>query len=232
MFVLSQYHFSYCSHAFFAHACLSHRPLPRKAVCSRAHVILLCFGKLFELRKDNNSEVDAEDSVAEEPAAAEAVPADVDAAAGAIGGVWAAAAGVGAVGNELAVLVNRKRALAAEQAAINRDLRNAEKRRARLCERARGLSDADLIAILGTHHFISVCFRTLSRDSALYEFRTAFVTHAQLFFVQDPCVSACSFPLFFHCSGTRAAAKANPKAKAKAKADAKGKGKAVAKAKA
>ena len=135
---------------------------------------MLCKGNLLEPCKDNDSDVDAEASGAEAPAVAEAAHADADAAAGAIGGVWAAAAGVGAVGNELAALVNRKRALAAEQAAINRDLRNAEKRRAGLCERARGLSDADLIAILGTHHNIQLSFRLLSRDSALYNIRMAF----------------------------------------------------------
>ena len=98
-------------------------------------------------REDGGRDLDvaaAVDADARAPVGAAAV------AAGAVGGVWAAAAVVGAVGDELAALANRKRALAAEQAAINRDLRNAEKRRARLCERARGLSDADLIAILGT----------------------------------------------------------------------------------
>ena len=78
-------------------------------------------------------------------------PADgAPAGAAGDGALWAAATAVGDRGGEvLRVLEDRRRDLKRQRDQVNRDLRNAERRRARLLERARGLTDADLIGLLG-----------------------------------------------------------------------------------
>ena len=73
--------------------------------------------------------------------------ADVSASAG----VWAAAAQIGdQSATELAQLEQRKRELQAQREIVKRDLRNEQRKRVRLMERARGLSDTDLTTILAT----------------------------------------------------------------------------------
>ena len=64
-------------------------------------------------------------------------------------GVWAAAAGVvDSAQASLQQLEQRKKALRAERDQVNKDIRNADKKRARLVEKARGLSDDDLMNII------------------------------------------------------------------------------------
>ena len=66
-------------------------------------------------------------------------------------GVWAAAAAIGdQSATELAQLEQRKKELQAQREIVKRDLRNAQRKRVRLLERARGLTDADLTSILAT----------------------------------------------------------------------------------
>ena len=66
-------------------------------------------------------------------------------------GVWAAAA---VIGDPSAELVNdleqRKKRLMAEKQQVARDLRNADRKRVRLLEKARGLKDSDLLDIIGS----------------------------------------------------------------------------------
>jgi hypothetical protein len=64
--------------------------------------------------------------------------------------VWTAAAGLPNSQGEVQRLSQQRRDLKRQADEAVRDLRNAEKKRARLIERARGLSDVDLVAILGT----------------------------------------------------------------------------------
>ena len=65
-------------------------------------------------------------------------------------GVWAAASAVGDVsGNRLAAFHSRKRDMQRERDRLNADIKNAERKRLRLIERAKGLSDEDLYLILG-----------------------------------------------------------------------------------
>jgi hypothetical protein len=64
-------------------------------------------------------------------------------------GVWAAAAGIGdAAAGEVAALQQRRKELRQARDAVNKDLRNAERKRQRLLERARGLSDDDLLTLV------------------------------------------------------------------------------------
>ena len=66
-------------------------------------------------------------------------------------GVWAAAASIGdPSANRLNELAQRKKRLAAEKDQVARDLRDAERKRIRLVERARGLTDNELMAIIAT----------------------------------------------------------------------------------
>ena len=46
-------------------------------------------------------------------------------------------------------LEDRKRALKREREQVSREMHNAQRRRDRLMERARGLTDADLIQLIG-----------------------------------------------------------------------------------
>ena len=65
--------------------------------------------------------------------------------------VWAAAAGVvdhAQVSSQQ--LAQRKKALRVEREQLNKDLRNADRKRARLLERARGLTDDDLMNIIAS----------------------------------------------------------------------------------
>ena len=67
------------------------------------------------------------------------------------GGVWEAAALIGDQGLEqLTDLENRRKRLYAEREALQKDIRNAERKRLRLIEKARGLSDTDLLDIMAT----------------------------------------------------------------------------------
>ncbi|MDE0839248.1 MAG: hypothetical protein OSB41_09370 [Kiritimatiellae bacterium] len=64
-------------------------------------------------------------------------------------GVWAFAAGIGdAAAGEVTALQQRRKELRHERDVVNRDLRNAERKRQRLLERARGISDDDLLALV------------------------------------------------------------------------------------
>ena len=64
-------------------------------------------------------------------------------------GVWAAAAGVvDSAQASLQQLEQRKKTLRAELGQVNKDIRSADKKRARLVEKARGLSDDDLMNII------------------------------------------------------------------------------------
>ena len=66
-------------------------------------------------------------------------------------GVWAAAATIGDQSAErLAELDLRRKQLAAEKEQIAKDIRNTERKRIRLMERAKGLSDSDLMAIVAS----------------------------------------------------------------------------------
>ena len=68
------------------------------------------------------------------------------------GVVWAAAAALGdAAGDERAALLRRQRELKDERRRVQMDLLNANKRRARLLDRARGLTDADLLDLSLIH---------------------------------------------------------------------------------
>ena len=76
------------------------------------------------------------------PAVAAAVPAPGAA-------LWAAATAVGDVaGDELASAMTRRAALKRERDALSRQIRAQEKRRVRTMEKARGLSDKDLLSIM------------------------------------------------------------------------------------
>ena len=76
--------------------------------------------------------------------AASATPSPTPAAA-----MWAAAAAAGDPSSAAFVeLLERRKALKRERDQLTRDLRNADKRRVRLVEKARGLSDDDLVHIL------------------------------------------------------------------------------------
>ena len=67
----------------------------------------------------------------------------------AVGGVWAAAAALGdAAGDERAAMLRRQRELREERRRLQMDLNSSNRRRARLLERARGLTDADLLDII------------------------------------------------------------------------------------
>ena len=76
------------------------------------------------------------------------VAAAVDGGGG--GAIWAAAAAIGgdAVGG-LSDLQARRKQLLREREQVAREIRNAERKRARLLERARGLSNEDLLAVMG-----------------------------------------------------------------------------------
>ena len=52
------------------------------------------------------------------------------------------------IGDSLVYMQQRKRQLQQERNVLSRELRNAERKRVRLVERARGLNDADLINIV------------------------------------------------------------------------------------
>ena len=81
-------------------------------------------------------------SVPTTPAVAAAVPAPGAA-------LWAAATAVGDVaGDELASAMTRRTALKRERDALSRQIRAQEKRRVRTLEKARGLSDKDLLSIM------------------------------------------------------------------------------------
>ena len=84
------------------------------------------------------------------PAIAPAIaPAAAHVIVGPGAGVWAAAAGIGdAAADEVAALQLRRKELRQERDAVSKDLRNAERKRQRLLERARGLSDDDLLALV------------------------------------------------------------------------------------
>ena len=88
-------------------------------------------------------------------APAAAVPAAAVPAAAALpavgAGVWAAAVAMGdpAV-DHLSALAERKRTLEAERQRLALDIRNAERKKARLVERARGLSDVGLMQIVAS----------------------------------------------------------------------------------
>ena len=63
--------------------------------------------------------------------------------------VWAVAAGiVDHTKVSMQQLEQRKKELMAERAQLHKDIRNADRKRARLVERARGLSDSDLVSIM------------------------------------------------------------------------------------
>ena len=67
------------------------------------------------------------------------------------GGVWEAAALIGDQTVErLANLEDRKKRLYVEGEALKKDIKNVERKRLRLKEKARGLSDADLLDIIAT----------------------------------------------------------------------------------
>jgi hypothetical protein len=48
-----------------------------------------------------------------------------------------------------AALVQRRKALRQERQQLSKELKNAERKRARLIERARGLSDKDIMSLMG-----------------------------------------------------------------------------------
>ena len=67
------------------------------------------------------------------------------------GGVWEAAALIGDQALEqLTDLENKKKKLCLEKQALQKDIRNAERKRLRVKEKARGLSDTDLLDILAS----------------------------------------------------------------------------------
>ena len=66
-------------------------------------------------------------------------------------GVWGAAAMIGdASSSALKDLAEQRAQLRRQRDDVNRQIRNGEKKRARLIERARNLSNADLLSILGS----------------------------------------------------------------------------------
>ena len=66
-------------------------------------------------------------------------------------GLWAAAASLGdQSASQVAQLEQRKKELMAERNAVKRELKNEQRKRVRMMERARGLSDLDLTNILAT----------------------------------------------------------------------------------
>ena len=70
---------------------------------------------------------------------------------GAGGGVWAAAAALGdAAAGRRAELVQQQKDLKAQRRRLTMDLANENRKRVRLLEKAKGLSDADLMAILAS----------------------------------------------------------------------------------
>jgi hypothetical protein len=80
-----------------------------------------------------------------------AVPAAPPAAIAPAADVWAAATGVGdTTAAEVLALTKRRTELRQERNRVNKELKNAERKRQRILERARGLSDDDLVAILAT----------------------------------------------------------------------------------
>ena len=84
-----------------------------------------------------------------EPPAADLDDGAYGDAPAAVGGVWAAAAALGdAAGDERAAMVRRQRELKDERRRLQMDMNNANRRRGRVIERARGLTDADLLDIL------------------------------------------------------------------------------------
>ena len=65
--------------------------------------------------------------------------------------VWAAAAGFGDQDKDhLARLEQRMREMNAERELLNRELDNVQRKRVRMMERARGLSDQDLLSIIAS----------------------------------------------------------------------------------
>ena len=79
-----------------------------------------------------------------------ALPNAVDVTAGGEG-VWGAAAMIGdASSSTLKDLAEQRAQLRRQRDDVNRQIRNAEKKRARLIERARNLSNTDLLSILGS----------------------------------------------------------------------------------
>ena len=65
--------------------------------------------------------------------------------------MWAAAAAMGdPMADSLTALLSRKRQLQAESQRLQSEVRSAEKRRLRLVEKARGLSNEDLMAIVAS----------------------------------------------------------------------------------
>jgi hypothetical protein len=79
-----------------------------------------------------------------------AAGAVVAAAGGAVVGLWAAAAQVGDAGGEaIADMEGRRREIKREQDLLSRELFNEQRERARLLARAQGLSDSDLLSIVG-----------------------------------------------------------------------------------
>jgi hypothetical protein len=79
-----------------------------------------------------------------------AAGAVVAAAGGAVVGLWAAAAQVGDAGGEaIADMEGRRREIKREQDLLSRELFNEQRKRARLLARAQGLSDSDLLSIVG-----------------------------------------------------------------------------------
>jgi hypothetical protein len=68
-----------------------------------------------------------------------------------VAAVWAAAAAIGdATGDAVVALQERRRVMKRERDQLTRDIRNADRRRARVVERARGLTDDDLFNIMAT----------------------------------------------------------------------------------
>ena len=67
------------------------------------------------------------------------------------GGVWEAAALIGdQASGRVAELENEKKRLLAERGALEKEINKVECKRLRLKEKARGLSDADLLDIMAT----------------------------------------------------------------------------------
>jgi hypothetical protein len=78
------------------------------------------------------------------------VAAPAAASGGAVVGLWAAAAQVGDAGGEaIADMEGRRREIKREQDLLSRALFNEQRKRARLLARAQGLSDSDLLSIVG-----------------------------------------------------------------------------------
>ena len=65
--------------------------------------------------------------------------------------VWAAAAGLGDQDKDhLDRLEQRRREMLAERELLNREIHNAQRKRVRMMERARGLTDQDLLSIIAS----------------------------------------------------------------------------------